>query len=228
MCIIAYCKERKLNYSELINCWYSNSDGAGIAWQDKGFVHFKKGFMELNDFKKFYDKFDIVPHVIHFRTQTSGGISKDLTHPFVLDFKNPLEGKTRQGVLFHNGVIANWRDKLDLIAYYCIGKNRRFPTGRMSDSRVMAILTKILGIGYLESIGAYDRFLIMRPSTVNLLGDWIKESGIYFSNLDYEDYNIYTNYDDDLAGAYNNGFYWEKQYRQRSKKGDKNTIHKKV
>ena len=216
MCIIAYCKERKLNYSELINCWYSNSDGAGIAWQDKGFVHFKKGFMELNDFKKFYDKFDIVPHVIHFRTQTSGGISKDLTHPFVLDFKNPLEGKTRQGVLFHNGVIANWRDKLDLIAYYCIGKNRRFPTGRMSDSRVMAILTKILGIGYLESIGAYDRFLIMRPCTVNLLGDWIKESGIYFSNLDYEDYNIYTDYDDDLAG-YGFGFEWQRQYKNKKR-----------
>jgi len=227
VCIIAYCKERKLSNSELVNCWYSNSDGAGIAWQSKGYVYFKKGFMELNDFKKFYDKFDIVPHAIHFRTQTSGGVSRDLTHPFVLDFKNPIEGRTKQGVLFHNGVITNWRSKLDLIAYYCIRQKIKFPVGKMSDSRVMAILVKILGIGYLESIVNYDRFLVMRPSTVNLLGDWIKEDGIYFSNLDYEDYNVVygiSDYDDDLV-SYGFGFEWEKTKRKRRKKDDK-SYHK--
>ena len=214
MCIIAYCKERKLNNGELVNCWYSNSDGAGIAWQDKGYVYFKKGFMEMNEFKTFYNRFDIIPHAIHFRTQTSGGICKELTHPFILDFKNPIEGRTKQGVLFHNGVITNWRDKLDLIAYYCIRKNKKFPVGKMSDSRVMAILTKILGMGYLESIAAYDRFLIMRPTVITMLGDWIEESGIYFSNLDYEDYNIYTDYDDDLAYS---GFNWQRQYKNKKR-----------
>ena len=79
MCIIAYCKERKLSNGELVNCWYSNSDGAGLAWQDKGYVYFKKGFMNLEDFKAFYDKFDRLPHAVHFRTQTSGGVSRDLT-----------------------------------------------------------------------------------------------------------------------------------------------------
>jgi len=227
VCIIAYCKTRKLDNNELINCWYSNSHGAGIAWQDKGYVYFKKGFMKMNEFKTFYDKFDIIPHAIHFRTQTSGGICKELTHPFILDFKNPIEGRTKQGVLFHNGVITNWRDKLDLIAYYCIRKNKKFPVGKMSDSRVMAILTKILGMGYLESIAAYDRFLIMRPTVITMLGDWIEESGIYFSNLDYEDYNVVygtSDYDDDLV-SYGFGFEWEKPKRKRRKKDDK-SYHK--
>ncbi|MCD6125284.1 hypothetical protein J7J62_08970 [bacterium] len=219
MCIIAYCKTRKLNYSELTNCWCSNSDGAGIAWQGNGLVYFKKGFMELNEFKEFYDKFDNLPHAVHFRTQTSGGICQELTHPFKLDFDNPLQGKTKQGVLFHNGVISNWQSKLDLIAYYCIRKNRKFPIGKMSDSRVMAILVKILGIGYLESIGAYDRFLIMRPTVVVMLGDWIKENGVYFSNMDYEDFSIYnTDYDDDLAGL-SYGYEWQRQYKKNKKKG---------
>ncbi len=226
MCIIAYCKERKLNYSELTNCWCNNNHGVGVAWQSKGFVHFKKGFMELNDFKAFYDKFNHIPHAVHFRTQTSGGVCKELTHPFVLDFKNPLEGKTKQGVLFHNGIITDWRSKLDIIAYYCIRKNKKFPVGKMSDSRVMAILVKILGTGYLESIAAYDRFLIMRPNVVTLLGDWIKEDGIYFSNLDYEDYSILynnTDYDDDLVSC-SFGFEWEKT-KKRRKKNDK-SYHK--
>ena len=143
-------------------------------------------------------------------------MSRDLTHPFILDFKNLLEGKTRQGVLFHNGVITDWKAKLDLIAYFCIRKGIKFPIGKMSDSRVMAILTKILGIGYLESITNYDRFLIMRPSVVTMLGDWIKESGIYFSNLDYEDYHYidFNDYDDDLAYS---GFNWQRQYKNKKR-----------
>ena len=30
--------------------WYMNPDGAGFMYADKGLVHIRKGFMELDDF----------------------------------------------------------------------------------------------------------------------------------------------------------------------------------
>ena len=57
----------------LRNCWDSNPDGAGFAFNDAGRVVIKKGFMTWNDFKtawlrysKRYD-FDNRGVLIHFR-----------------------------------------------------------------------------------------------------------------------------------------------------------------
>ncbi len=201
MCIIAYCKYRKLNNEELKNCFITNSDGIGIGWQKKGLVYFKKGFMNLESFKEFYKDFSHFPHVVHFRTGTSGGKTPELTHPFKISLENPLEGKTRKGVLFHNGVISNWREKLNLVAYYCIRKGIKFPDGEFSDSRAVATLLSILGLNYMETIDT-GKFIILLPYKLILYGNFIEEKGIYFSNASYFGTKVYT-----YGGGYEYGGY---------------------
>jgi len=201
MCVIAYCKTRKLDENEIRNCFITNSDGIGIAWQRKGLVHFKKGFMNLGSFKEFYKDFNHFPHVIHFRTGTSGGKIPELTHPFKIDLENPLEGKTRKGVLFHNGVIRNWQERLSLIAYYCIKKGIKFPSGEFSDSRAIATLLSILGINYMETIDT-GKFIVLLPYKLIMYGNFIEEKGIYFSNNSYSTSWGYR----DVAYDYNYGY----------------------
>ncbi|MCD6124307.1 hypothetical protein J7J62_03950 [bacterium] len=210
MCVIAYCKHRKMTNLEIKNCFITNSDGIGIAWQKNGLVHFKKGFMSVDEFKKFYEDFHYLPHVIHFRNGTSGGKVAELTHPFKIDFDNPLEGRTKKGVLFHNGVLRDWRDRLSLVAFYCIKKGIKFPSGEFSDSRTIAILLNILGINYMETIDS-GKFIIVLPYKLILYGSFVEEKGIYFSNASYISgktygyeygYNYHANYRNDHVKKY--------------------------
>ena len=165
MCIIAICKERALTQKEIENCWRENHHGAGIAWIESGYVHFKKGLMSLKDFLKVYEEVkDKVPHVVHFRYATAGGICKELTHPFEVGLKPiRLEGRTRK-VLFHNGVVSDWKRLMFSIIDYCMLKGKKFPSGRWSDSRVVATLAGILN------------FEPETPTIITVTGEIIEEN----------------------------------------------------
>ena len=186
MCIIAVCNDRPLTRKECKRCWNSNSDGAGVAWIEKKVVRWKKGFMTLDDLEKWYFKLSPppLPHVIHFRSATAGDIIPELTHPFVMDVvKSTIKGKTKRGVLFHNGVITNWEIKLDLIGYWCIKNSRKLPEGQWSDSRAVAALCGILGIDYLRAQDG--KWVMVVPSGIFTFGAFVKKDGVLFSNTGY-------------------------------------------
>jgi len=186
MCIIAVCNDRPLTRKECKRCWNSNSDGAGVAWIEKKVVRWKKGFMTLDDLEKWYFELSPppLPHVIHFRSATAGDIIPELTHPFVMDVvKSTIKGKTKRGVLFHNGVITNWEIKLDLIGYWCIKNSRKLPEGQWSDSRAVAALCGILGIDYLRAQDG--KWVMVVPSGIFTFGAFVKKDGVLFSNTGY-------------------------------------------
>src|SRR5690606_13262115 len=90
MCVLAVAAERKLTAEEVRNCFAANGDGAGVAWSRNGKNHFRKGFMDLGSFLAFYEQLEVLPHIVHFRVATSGGVRRELTHPFIVSLASPL------------------------------------------------------------------------------------------------------------------------------------------
>jgi len=182
MCIIAFAKTRKVNKEEFRSCFNANSDGFGLAWRSKNKVLFKKGIMNLNEAWEFYDNKKIKgAHVLHFRIGTSGGKTKKLTHPFIISNDSPLttsysgDGK----LLFHNGIISNWKDKFIM---YMISSGI-VPKGEISDTRVLAMITSMSGTKSIEE--ARDKFIVFSPTESLAWGRWEHETGVLFSNSGY-------------------------------------------
>lgn len=116
MCIIAIKKQgMDMPTTETIeNMWYSNPDGAGIMWNEKGKVHIEKGFMTLESFEKRLE--EINPEklkdkavVMHFRITTHGGTCKENCHPFPVTGNRNVLGKPIMNTdlgMAHNGIIS--------------------------------------------------------------------------------------------------------------------------
>ncbi len=117
MCIIAIKPAGvKLPAMETIeNCWYNNSDGAGLMYATGGTVHIEKGFMTLKAFKdglkrlKKTIEVTNTPLVMHFRITTHGETSPGNCHPFPVTEKLPLLQMTKCKTplaVAHNGIIS--------------------------------------------------------------------------------------------------------------------------
>ena len=89
MCVIAFSPKGNEAPTEkqIKEMFKKNPDGAGYAWDDGATVHFKKGFMNVDDLledlgplEKWKDK----NLAMHFRIGTAGKNDKKTTHPFPL------------------------------------------------------------------------------------------------------------------------------------------------
>lgn len=184
MCIIAACQERSLTDTEITNCFQNNSDGAGIAYVQDGKVHIEKGFMTLEEFKKYYAQVDVLPHVVHFRIATSGDVCPEMTHPYIIDSDSKLlvSGKTKYSVLFHNGVIPEYNTLYLNMLTNCLID---VPKGPINDSRVAAIMSSVFGEDILQSLSG--KFVTMNPDgDVILWGQFEEKDGVFFSNNGYK------------------------------------------
>jgi len=179
MCQIAVCKKRPLTEKEIEEFWRSNSDGAGIAWFENKKVHYKKGFMKLEELKKWYLKrcYDFGPHAVHFRLKSAGDKVPELTHPFPVEpqFNLSLEGIT-DSVLFHNGTVSDYRNYLILLSLI---KGVKIPKN-VSDSAVIAVLVYYCGENILNE--GYNRFALLKNGNIELFGSWREEDGIMLSS----------------------------------------------
>lgn len=179
MCVIGLIR-RKLTREEIKELWESDSHGAGVAWTRNGKVHYKKGFMKLEQFLDFYLNEQLpVPHVVHFRTASAGGVSPSLTHPFLISPSSPLklsyEGKAP--VLFHNGTVA-LSSLMPLVLQLYIKKGLKLK-GEWSDTRALAVLVSTLGTGVLN-IFDVDRYAIVYPNRIIHKGlSWEKGGNFY-------------------------------------------------
>lgn len=117
MCIIAHSPKGvalpSIKYRK--NMFDHNDDGAGFAFVKDKVVHWEKGFMSFAEFEEALERVSSsidtkeVDFVMHFRIGTHGGNTPQNTHPFIVsrdynDMKR-LNGKTREMVVFHNGII---------------------------------------------------------------------------------------------------------------------------
>lgn len=181
MCVIIYCpKGTKIKKSELKDAFSYNSDGAGLGWIDKkGFINYKKGFMNFNNFwkecKKIINNVEI-ERVCHFRIGTSGGNIKGLTHPYILDSKSnkkKLKYSGKKSICFMNGVLNNQSiiEGLNDTASFIILESKK-----KRDIRK-------------EMIKQSPKWAIISTDGVELIGDYECENGIYYSNFNHRYYN---------------------------------------
>lgn len=204
MCIIAICENRKLTNEEFTNCWNSNTHGFGCAtWNGKS-VSFGKGIMDIEGARAVYENLSL-PHVVHFRIASAGGVSPELTHPFLVSPDSPivLTGETGGEVLFHNGTLIDYKTLLTIMLML----NQKMPEGPVSDTRVFAMALSRAGDGLFQ---LYDsqRFVVVSPQGVRKYGDWDEHDGVLFSNSTYKSsvvYSAYQNFD---------GYWYKGEYRK--------------
>lgn len=208
MCVIAYKPEGvKFPSRDILqSCWDGNRDGAGYMYACDGKVHIRKGFM---DFESLMDSLDsdrtrtgdAIPYVIHFRIQTQGGVRKDCCHPFPLskdmDDLRLLRCKTDIGIA-HNGIIAltsmgkgskvSYSDTMEFITEYASRIIKGVDWHKDRDK--VELIDRLCG-GRLAILG--------KDGHCELVGDWIKDGGIYYSNASYRSYRSYWDYEDPVA-----------------------------
>ncbi len=212
MCIIVYhLKGTELPTKKVLErCWKGNDDGAGLlVVRDEGLRSWK-GFMKWEDFWGAYrteklgetDEF-----ALHFRQATSGGIEKGKCHPFPVtkDVRklHKLKFKPREGLkkaMMHNGVLGKGEKGLSDTMVF------------IRDELVDVI--DFLGVDdVLESVKEAttgSKLLIFHEEGVVRTGHWHKdkETGVYYSNLGYQETKVSTYCSDN---------YYEQYYK--SKKG---------
>lgn len=221
----------------LRNCWDSNPDGAGFAFNDAGRVVIKKGFMTWNDFKtawlrysKRYD-FDNRGVLIHFRISTHGGTNPQNTHPFPVIADTGMMQKPEcvcDYAAIHNGIITMTssqaykersvsdtlvfvRDYLSLIAQNKAWFKRR---------------SNIELINLLIDAPVSKMAILNGRGEIIYTDGFTEDNGILYSNTSYKTPRVrsgkkYGNYptcydydydDDDYYGReygyYNNGYGW--------------------
>lgn len=205
MCIIAVCQDRKLTNEEFDRCWESNPDGFGYGFLENGSSVFEKGFMTRGAAKKAYRKIRKLPHVCHFRIGTSGDVCEELTHPFISgEIDSPPHYHGKKDVFFHNGMISSWKDTLIECLYRGDKNVMGVPINKMSDTRLFSYMRggQIRDEDDVKQAGTelkktYSKFVFLCPllgrGTIITIGDFLKESGVMFSNSGYK-YQAYANY----------------------------------
>lgn len=181
MCVIAVVpdNDHRPTPKMVEDMYKKNGAGAGIAWRDKGYVHWLKG-LTLDQIQPLIAKLP-TPFIAHFRIPTVGGDNPALCHPFVIDKKvGPLmKGKTKGRVLFHNGHWGEWkRISMETARSFAVP----FPDGPWSDSRAMAWCASIYGLPVLEMID--EKAAVLGPNSLDIYNpaQWDKFEGFWVSN----------------------------------------------
>jgi predicted glutamine amidotransferase len=227
MCIIAY-KPTGVDMpskSILETMYRNNPDGAGYMYIDGDKVRIKKGFMTFDSFFSSLSAYSSIwkytPFVLHFRISTQAGINPQCTHPFPLspdmgELKR-LRCKSDVGIA-HNGIISltssyskdiTYSDTMEFITEYLslLIQNLKY----WKSPATLEVIEKLAGskLAILDKTGHCE-----------LIGKFIEDNGIFYSNDTYEDYtSIYSGYDWDYYDSYDYSkptktsyAYWEKFY----------------
>lgn len=147
MCVIMACTKHVPTRLELLEGEEVNSDGGGIAWIENGLVHWRKGLKAEQIDQLITSGVAKPPLIVHFRLATVGE-GLELSHPFPISRKVPLSlSGVAKRVLFHNGHWSEWREELLKLHR---SRLKKIIDGPWSDSRAMAYLAQMMGVGILE------------------------------------------------------------------------------
>lgn len=186
MCVIIYKPEGVAmpSQKELKAAFAHNSDGAGFAYflPDKR-VQIVKGLMTFAALEKALKRHSeaIKDHtlVIHMRITTHGGTSQGLTHPFPVS-SDPQDmhkiDNIADTVVFHNGIISiKPREGQSDTTEYILSvmsvlreKDPKFPENA--------------AVRYMIETDIYSKMLIMYNNKVYMIGSFVLDNGIYYSN----------------------------------------------
>lgn len=184
MCLLAVCETNSLKKEYFDEAFKTNNDGFGFAFREKsGEIYYQKGHMEADEAWETYNKFVkehlVYPHVVHFRL--GNPVCEELTHPFEISETSELNivNKFNGDVLFHNGVVTGWKDRL----WDAFMLSRVIPDGKFSDTRVIAILYHHFGKNLFDFIDG--KFVVFGKDKLEYYGEFSEEDGIKFSNKSY-------------------------------------------
>jgi predicted glutamine amidotransferase len=196
MCVIAVSPVGKKVAREVFErMWRSNDDGFGMMYRTREGVAVVKGILNEEEAWETYSQLpEGVPHVLHFRLATHGGVKPELTHPFVVSEDSPLvqAGVSERPVLAHNGV---W-------SLHALKQKEVRLEGPVSDTRVLAAwlgrmakdrpIGEVLAKHYYEVLSA-GRVVVVDPATwkLHLVGHWVREGNLLFSNHSFRE-NLYA------------------------------------
>lgn len=185
----------------LRECFDNNPDGAGIAWSDGKIVRIIKGLMSYKTLKntlKTIDNPTSKAVIIHCRIATSGGIRKDVTHPYPVtdDISLLRRVKVTDSIaLAHNGVINGMdTDKTtsDTMAFV---RDVAAPMRRLCPD----LLHNDDALSILETVAASKLALLNSAGDLVTLGTFVEDKGIYYSNTSYLPYIVGINRRGDSA-----------------------------
>jgi len=178
MCVILIAEEKRLTKKVVEAAIAANPDGNGFAYIDKGAVVFTKGVSDEDAIV--LARTLPMPYVFHARIATVGGICPELCHPFAIDGRvkpGALDGRSRRGVLFHNGTWWKWRDFVEQ------------GDGAWSDSRAMATMVSAYGADTIEECVNEDqnRVVLFTPKGIQRFGrGWSQPvEGVWASNTHF-------------------------------------------
>lgn len=160
-----------------------NPDGGGLGWAEQGSARWLKGLTG----KEIQNHLDILPRplFVHFRLG-SVDPKRDpaLTHPFPITraVSSDLSGFA-PSIMMHNGHWYGWQQ-----AYTHACWVRAMPDGPWSDTRFAAFLmARHEHSRVFSEMGTKNKVAIMNHrGDFTLLGDWVKEQGILYSNLTWK------------------------------------------
>lgn len=218
MCIIvAKYKNVDLPSKEILkNCFERNNDGAGFSYfGNDNLVHIKKGFMSFNEFYNKLMEVDKTDHlkdknvIIHFRISTSGLVDVGNCHPYPLtkkvDYLRATNLKCKMAIA-HNGIISKYNKKdnilndSQLFIQNVLCEFYKLDNDFTNNEFIMSIIKDLIGTSKLAFIN--------EKGEMKLLGDFVKDNGVYYSNSTYKSYNYYPYY----KYNYNNYSYFDDDY----------------
>ena len=205
MCVIICIEDGKYpSKSTLEDAESMNSHGGSIAWLDKnGRKNYQKGIKAkaiMKIINKQLKPKGIETAIIHFRIASIGTVNKALCHPFEITNRVELNltGKNMStDLLFHNGT---WSEYAEEMLEYMGAQNKpvTIPYGEFSDSRVMAYLSKRMGVKKMAKlVTGWNKIAVLTSTGIKRYGTgWVDFKGNKCSN----DYFVPTlaswNYDD--------------------------------
>jgi hypothetical protein len=158
-------------------CAEANPHGGGIAWRERGLVHYRKTDDPAEMRRLASQARGEV--VIHFRIASVGGVSPHLRHPFLVTGRSGLSHEgTARAVLFQNGTWHGWVEAVER----AVRAGHKRPAGPMSDARAAAWLTHVHGPDFLRDLTP-SRWVLFTADTTIAHGQWRERGGIRFSNL---------------------------------------------
>ena len=224
MCVIAYAaKGVDISEKEFRTCFANNPDGAGFMIYDpqKKKVHIRKGFMKFDElWNAVKDLPNDKDRVFHFRIATSGKVSPECCHPFVLtdNLDEMRQTDVYSDIGFsHNGVMADFTPSEALNAPYSdtmhFGAEILYPLRfKLYDESTQYLLKKAMGT---------NKYAILGKKGAIILGTWntSKDTGVQYSNTSYEErktvysYGSCGNYG---YGSYSNSYTYSANLKQKT------------
>lgn len=205
MCLISVLGKGTTKYSEEVTGFLkrgmeSNRDGSGFMYKRDGgnTVVVRKGFFKFDDLIAALNSAELKDSdelVVHHRIGTSGLVSAENTHPFIISHIHSTiiqtDAKVAVPCLVHNGMFSE------------LEKHERL-NPNFSDTYAFAryIMTNAIDLYTLETdlfkkalrpvIGGSRICVVYPHRDLIMLGDFVEDNGYYHSHRGYKPWSTYT------------------------------------